>query len=126
MEECGASVYSDLLYYYGVDLRDMVAPEPTLSPRRVLALVENLPMESTTSCILRGVKDGVGWSNNTYLLAAIHDSVMENTFTNVQVRTKKRLTPPERLPVPGVEREKKKKNSFVAAAQKFFAKHQGG
>lgn len=120
MEEAGSELYSDLLRYYGVDMQDMLTEPPKLSPRRVLALVSQLPMESATSCHLRDVKDGVGWSDNTYLLAAVYDAVREGTFTNIQVRTKKKLSPLERLSVPGIQKEKKS-NQFVRMAQQQLA-----
>lgn len=88
-----------------------------------MVLVQGLPMESATSCALRKVKSGVGWSTDSYLLAYIFDAVREGTFANIQVRTKKKLKPLERLAVPGVETEKKETvNSFVRMAQQQFAK----
>lgn len=122
MAEFGGSLYSDLLRYYGVDLQDMLGSAPTLSPARVLALVENLPLESATSCFLRDTEDGVGWSVDSYLLAAAVDAVREGTFVNMQVRTKKKLPKVERLSVPGVVKESKQVNSFVKMAQAQLAK----
>lgn len=99
-----------------MNLSGVVAEEPTLTPAEVLALVENLPPESATVAGLRGVDESIGWTNSTYLLASILDAVREGTFANMQVRTKKKLKQPERIPVPGVE-PSKKVNQFVAMAQ---------
>ncbi|UBI10053.1 hypothetical protein LA324_05440 [Corynebacterium coyleae] len=71
--------------------------------------------------MLRGVENSYGWTVNTYLTAALIDAVRENTYANMQVRTKKRLPKPEKLPVPGVK-QKKKVNNFVAMAQAQLAK----
>ncbi|WP_298075255.1 hypothetical protein [uncultured Corynebacterium sp.] len=40
----------------------------------------------------------------------------------MQVRTKKRLKPPEPVQVPGMEREKKRNSQFVRMAQAALAK----
>lgn len=114
-------VFSDLLREYGVHLGGVVADPPTLSPSEALALIENLPEDSRTLALLRGMEDSYGWTVDTYLTAALIDAVRENTYANMQVRTKKSLPKPEKLPVPGVER-KKKVNSFVAMAQAQLAK----
>lgn len=123
MEEVGDScLYSDLLRFYGVDLSELFVDTASLSPRRVLWMVEGLPMESRTSAVLRKSPDSTGWTTSDYLTANVIDAVRENTFVNMQVRTKKRLKPFARTPIPGGEKEApKKQNSFVAMAQKQFA-----
>lgn len=82
-------------------------------------LIECLPAESVTNARSRELPEAAGWSVDSYLLASLIDAVRENTFTNIQVRTKKKLTPPDRVQVPGVVKEKKP-NSFVAKAQQFL------
>lgn len=114
-------MYSDLMREYGVHLGGVVADPPTLSPSEALTLIENLPEDSRTLSLLRGLEDSYGWTVDTYLTAALIDAVRENTYANMQVRTKKRLPKPEGMPVPGVKR-KKKVNNFVAMAQAQLAK----
>lgn len=127
LDKAGGAVYSDLLLYYGVDMQGLFEDPPTLSPRRAMVLINGLPVSSQTSALARDTKEAIGWDINTYLLAALIDSVKENTFANVQVRTKKKLTPPQRVPVPGVEEDKKKSpNNFIKMAQRFFNSQQGG
>jgi len=71
--------------------------------------------------VLRGSEDAAGWGTTEYLLAAVIDAVQYGTFANMQVRTKKKLPRPERLPVPGLKKTKKV-NNFVAMAQAQYAK----
>lgn len=121
IEEHGGSVYADLRRYYGVDLSGVVADPPTISPAEVLALVENLPAESMTVSLEQGIPEAVGWGLSEHLLASVVDAVRENTFANMQVRTKKKLKAPDRIPVPGRKVEKKP-NKFLAMARAQFAK----
>lgn len=114
-------MYSDLLREYGVHLGGLVSDPPTLSPSEALTLIENLPEDSRTHSLLRGVDNSYGWTVDTYLTAALIDAVRENTYANMQVRTRKRLPRPEKMPVPGIQ-HKKKVNNFVAMAQAQLAK----
>lgn len=119
IEQHGASVYADLRRYYGVDLSGLVADPAALTPAEAFALVENLPPESSTAAAVRSEPDAAGWSTTEFLLASVVDAVRENTFANMQVRTKKRLKPPGKLPVPGRKVEKKP-NQFLAMARRHF------
>lgn len=123
LEEAGGYIYADFLRYYGVDLQDLVKEEPTLSPKRAMALLEGLPPESRTSAHLRDDGESYGWATSDYLLAAIANSVREGTFVNMQVRTKKKLAPIEPIEVPGTKKTKSKPvNNFVRMAQAQLAK----
>ena len=119
--EHAGCIYADLRRYYGVDVSGVLADPPSISPAEVLALIENLPIESATQAERRNQPDSVGWSTADYLAAMAVDAVRENTFANMQVRTKKKLKPPEKLPVPG-QKPRKKANSFVAMAQAQYRK----
>lgn len=128
IEKAGSSVHADLLRFYGVDLADLVRESPLLSPATVLGLVENLPMESATSCKLRDTPDGVGWGVHEFLTAGVIDAVRENTFSSLQMNSEKKLTPPDPVRLPGSEVESKKKskaNAFVRMAQKKLAQSRG-
>lgn len=114
-------MYADCLRFYRVDLTGLVSDPPALSPAEALALVENLPPDSMTSALVRGQQDTYGWGTSDYLLASVVDAVRENTFANMQVRTKKKLKAPDKLPVPGREAVKKP-NNFLAMARAEFMK----
>ena len=119
-------MYADLLREYGVDLRELLSEEPTTTPTLVLALIEELPFSSRTSALLRDSPDSAGWDTSDYLTAALIDSVRDGTFANMQMNSKKKLQPFERVPIPGVEKkpEKKPVNNFVRMAQMALAEAQ--
>lgn len=119
LEEHGGVVYAELLRYYGVDITGLVSDNPGVTPAQVLALVENLPLGSGLLSVSEELDDASGWDTNSYLLASLIDAVRENTFANMQVRTKKRLQRPERVKVPG-RREKPKPNNFMKMARAMF------
>lgn len=118
-EEYGSELYSDLLRYYGVDVVGLVSEPPALSPAQALALIEGLPLGSSFAAKAGGVPDSAGWDTNSFMLASLIDAVRENTYANMQVRTKKKLKRPDPVKVPGA-RPKKAGNSFVKMAQKVF------
>lgn len=125
IDEAGSFLYADLLSEYGFDLRDIYSEDPP-SPKWVLGLVEALPHERRTSCILRDSEESYGWDTNSYLLASIVNSVKEGTFVNMQVRTKKKLPAFDPIEVPGVKKKKSGKpaNRFIQMAQAALAKQQ--
>ena len=114
-------MYADLLRYYGVNVSGVISDPPGTSPGEVLTLVENLPQESATTAARANHPDAAGWDTNSYLLVLVAEAIRENTFANMQVRTKKKLKPPDKLPVPG-QKPKKKANTFVAMAQAQYRK----
>lgn len=95
LDEHGDKIYPEVLRYYGVDLRGLFLSE--LDAKTALCLVYALPPDSMTYAALTNDKDTAGWGITEHLLAGVIDAVQQNTFTNVQVRTKKRLTPPETI-----------------------------
>lgn len=107
-----------------MDLRDLFVEDTSLTPSLVLALVYELPVGSRTASLMSGVEDSSGWGINSYLLASLINAVRENTFANMQVRTKKKLSRPEPVNTPLSKREEKKPagNTFVRMAQAQFAK----
>lgn len=121
LDEHAGCVYADLRRYYGVDLTGLFVEPSLITPAEVLALVENLPPESATQAERRNQPDSQGWTASAYLTAMAVDAIRENTFANMQVRTKKKLKPPDKLPVPG-QKPQKKQNSFVAMAQAQYRK----
>lgn len=123
MDKAGAAIYADVLRDYGVDLLGLATGE--ISPRRALVLIEGLASHTRASASLRDAEEESGWRTETYLAAAIYDAVREGTYTNMQVRTKKKLTPPKPLSVPGASKKKKPTaNRFVKMAQAQLAQAQ--
>lgn len=120
VDQCGSSLYADLLRVFGVDMEGLFHTPPSLSPSKVLFLAENLPGDSLTAALSRGDEESAGWGTTEYLLAAVVDAVREGTFSNMQVRTKKKLKEPDPFPVPGL-RKKEKPNQFVLMAQRAMA-----
>lgn len=80
-------------------------------------------MSTRTSALLRDSPESVGWNTSDYLTAALIDSVRDGTFANMQMNSKKKLQPFERVPLPGVEKkpEKKPVNNFVRMARAALA-----
>lgn len=109
-----------------MELTDLVQDPPLLSPKRALVLIEQLPIEYRTPALIRGVEEGVGWDTQTYLLAAAVDAIRENTHVNIQVRSKKKMKPPERIQAPGLTKRRATKppNRFVRMAQQQLQRSQ--
>lgn len=63
------------MQYYGIDLRDLFRDDDPLSPRFVLALVINLTKEGAFFASRRGGQQYRGWTEQTYALAKLVDSV---------------------------------------------------
>lgn len=112
-------MYADLLRYYGVDVVGLFMDPPELSPAQVLALIEGLPLGSRFVAHAGGVPDSAGWDTDSYMLASLIDAVRENTYANMQVRTKKKLKRPTPLKVPGAK-QPSNSNSFLKMAQAAY------
>lgn len=123
LDKAGTHLAADLLARYGFDLRDILSEDPP-SPKWVLGLVEGLPPESMTVALMLDSEESYGWATSDYLTAAVINSIRENTFVNMQVRTKKKLKPIESVSVPGLSKKKENKpvNNFVRMAQMQLAK----
>lgn len=119
-------MYADVLREYGVDLRGLFTTPAEITPKLALALVEHLPSSSSSSATLREVPDSHGWDTNSYLISTLINAVRDNTYVNMQVRTKKKLKPFPPVEVPGVSNKKKKKpvSGFVRMAQAMRAQAQ--
>lgn len=102
-----------------MDVVGLLKEPPEISPAQTLALIEGLPLGSTFGALAGGVPDSAGWNTNSYMLASLIDAVRENTYANMQVRTKKKLKQPTPVKVPGAK-PPKKTNSFLKMAQAVF------
>lgn len=107
MNEHGDEIMADFLSEYGIDILDLFRGR--LSPRRALALVEQLPLTSRFATAQRGGVQHYGWDRQTYLLADIFDAIASLMYVTVAVNSKdpKKLNAPDRYPRP----EEKSKNN---------------
>lgn len=119
IEEHGSEVVADLQRYFQVDLGRTITGEG-YSPRRVLVFVRNMPVGSKTYAALSDDQRSEGWDVQGYLTASLVDAVRENTYVTAQVQTKKKLTRPEPMDVPGrkAKKPKAKTNMFAQVAAK--------
>lgn len=112
LNEHGGEIMADLLRFYGVDIRDLFTGE--LSPRRCLALVENLPMESATHStrISEGDRSASGWDRNAYIMADLIDAIniLHTSLVRVNTNNPKKVKDPEPYERPG-QKERKRKDA---------------
>jgi hypothetical protein len=113
LNEHGGEITADLLRYYGVNILDLFTGD--LSPRRCLALVENLPIESNTysNRIAEGERAEMGWDRNTYVMADLIDAilVLHTTLARANVENPKKVKDPEPYERPGQKERTRKSNT---------------
>lgn len=98
----------DLHRYYRLDL--MGLRDGTLTLRKVGVLLAGLPPESATMSalapLMEPADDGDGlprqWSTTEHLLASVVDAVTVQTWAMRQLKSSKRIAPPDPLPRPSV------------------------
>lgn len=97
----------DLHRFYRVDL--MGLRDGTLTLRKVGVLLAGLPPESATMSALAPLMEPADdddgglqrqWSTAEHLLASAVDAINAQTYVMRQLKSAKRLTPPEPLPRP--------------------------
>lgn len=117
IDKCGESLLADFLYYYRLDIRDVLIPGSGLTPRMCIALVRNLPAESATVAAYRGGDEFRGWGQDRYMIAELIDAVRELTY--VQVSSKSKRKPPRPTPFsrPKAKKSPNKDNKFMAMAR---------
>lgn len=113
IEQHGECIYADLLQYYGVNLVSALRADSGFSPRQVLALIRQLPIESRTVAGMRGGEQYRGWGPDRYLAALLVDAVTQHTYAFVAANSKRRPKAPE--PVPRPEKTTRKKTGMFAA-----------
>lgn len=120
-DKAGGHLYADVLRFYGVDLADLFSEVDPLPPKRAMALIEGLPADSQSACLLRGEPESAGWANNTYLLLSLLNAVHQNTWLLQAVNSRKRIPPFKPIAGPGAERRKKASgNSFMRMAKRAW------
>jgi hypothetical protein len=123
----GSQGLADLVDKYGgsliADFERYYRPLPELlvsgrSPRYILGLIRQLPVESATVAELRGGSQFRGWDVDRYLLTAIVDAIQANTYMLAKANQGK-----PKMPEPMYRPEKakpKNENSFAAMARGFY------
>lgn len=114
-------IYSDLHRFYGgLNLVTALSPGSGYSPRQILVLIRNLPLESATMAAIRGGSEFLGWGLDRYLTTSLIDAVKENTFAFISANSKKKPKAPEPSYRPEKVKAKKKANMFsVMAGQRL-------
>lgn len=113
-------MFADFREYYGLRLTDVMRFDGSLSIREAAILARQLPQTSRTFCAAQGGDEYRGWSIDTYLLAALLDSLNTNTYAFIKANSKKRVKEPRPVPRPGdAERRKREKanNPFALMVQ---------
>ena len=111
IDQHGEVLLADLLFYYGVDLRDLFRAERPLSPRFVLALIMYLPLGSAFVAERRGGQEFRGWDHSRYAMVDAANSLrsIQHLYLAAHIdRRKARVPkPPEPFPTPEETRSKK-------------------
>jgi len=110
-------MFADFREYYGLRLTDVLRFDGSLSIREAAILARQLPQASRTFCAIQGGDEFRGWSIDTYLLAALLDSMNTNTFAFIKANTKKRVKEPRPVPRPGDAERRKRENASNPFAQ---------
>ena len=126
IDEHGEALVSDLLHYYGVDLRDLFSDSAPLSPRYLLCLVLNLPTDSAFYASRLGGPQYRGWDAGRYALVGLLNAQNVNNHILSMVNRdpkKPKPKPPEPFPTPDqeVKTKQSKVNSFTSIAAKMMA-----
>lgn len=124
----GEELYADFQQYTRYNLTDVLVEGSGLTPRLALVLIRQLPMESRTIAALRGGSEFLGWGADRYLMAALIDSVKENTYVTAAAASGKKK-PPKPKPIERPEariQRKRGANSFAAIAAMHAKKARDG
>jgi hypothetical protein len=121
IEQHGEFVFADLHRVYGLNLVSALQPGSGYSPRQILILIRNLPVESATMAALRGGSEYLGWGMDRYLTTSLIDAVNFNTYAVVAAAGPKRKPKaPEPMYRPEKAKKTKKVNMFsVMAGQRL-------
>ena len=107
----GEVLIPDLLYHYGVDIRDLFHPEKPLSPKYVLSLIMYLPLGSAFVAERRGGQEFRDWDVSRYALVDVANSLRSFQHLYLAAHIDRRKTaipkPPEPFPTPEEQRTKK-------------------
>lgn len=120
IDQYGEGLYPDLLFYYGVDLADVIAGRGP-SPRQVISLALRLPDTSLTVALASGGREHFGWGVDRHMTADLFDAINQNTrVSGVWGKKGPPTIPPWPRPDPKAETPEKKKPVTVADLYKRF------
>jgi hypothetical protein len=118
IDEHGAEIAADFLdHYHGLDILDLIRGR--LSPRRCLALVEQLPLNSRFATAKRGGVQHYGWDRQTYVLADIFDALSSLIYITLMVNSRhpKRVEEPKPYPRPDADKKKQSDKPDILLAR---------
>lgn len=131
IDKHGEVLIPDLLYHYGVDLKDLFHPEKPLSPRYVLTLIMYLPLGSAFVAERRGGQEFRDWDVSRYALIDVANSLrsFQHLYlaTHIDRRKHGLPKPPEPFPTPEEQRTEKathKAGSFAHMVATAKALHE--
>lgn len=114
----------DFQYYLGLDFIAML--KGSHSPKQVIALISQLPLESNTISALRGGEQFVGWGIDRYHFAQLIDAVNSTTHAVVASNSKRKPKAPKPLPRPKKNNGRGENNIFRKKLQAAKNKPTGG
>ncbi|AWY07582.1 tail assembly chaperone [Streptomyces phage Yosif] len=120
VDDYGEGLYPDLLFYYRVDLGEVIAGRGP-SPSLVLSLVQRLPDTSLTVALASGGKEFFGWGADRHMQADLYDALNQNTRATGQWGKKGAPKIPE-YPRPkkkALDKAKKKVKSVAELYKQF-------
>lgn len=122
IDKHGEEIYFDLHHYAGLNLVDALRDGSGYSPRQLLALIRQLPLESATVAALRGGSQFRGWGLDRYISSQMVDALQENTYVTAATSgaLKRKPKPPKPSYRPNKDEGKKKGNMFSSMAQAFY------
>lgn len=122
LDKYGEKVFFDLHHYAGgLNLVDALQYDSGYSPRQLILLIANLPVESATIAAMRGDDEFRGWGVDRYMIANLIDSVRENTYVLLAANSKRKPEKPQPTFRPEQKRkDKTQPNSFASMAAAFY------
>lgn len=126
IDEHGEKIYYDLHQYAGgLNLVHALDYESGYSPRQIIMLIRNLPIESATVAALRGDDTYRGWGLDRYMTATLIDKLSENNYIHRMANSGKgkKPQPPEAFYRPedsDKKAQQQKPNSFATMAAMYF------
>ena len=127
LDEHGEIVVADLLRYYGMDLRELFSEVPPWTPRYVLVMINQLPMESATVAAGRGSLMFTGWDESRYMQASIINALRGIQYTLVLANSdpkKGKPKAPEPYPIPDTRIRSKEPKPLKPGSFAFIAARQ--
>lgn len=104
IDKYGSELYYDL-WCIGIDLYEFVHERSSLSPSRLLAIVENLPEDSATVAAASGGPEYRSWTTTARILADVYDAMSTNTIVSGTWKKNKAPKIPQ-YPRPWVDRQR--------------------